>query len=279
MTTTICKIDWLRWTCPAWVALSDAVPMRRAFLVEDYEIRPLPNYTAAIKLKCGRVDKNTRDETTGQMVTLSVRDLDNARVLGVTDTDLLAHIVKLKAHTTRIDLAIDIRDEEINISGVYAAGKKGKIQTNAEKLTRWSSVNAQGREGVTRQIGSRASEQVLRVADKSAEQNESGEWVRIELEIKGDAADRAVATLHTSTDHASTIKSAIATYAMVPRAWYKRAVSHETPTDCPPISRKDTEWETWVYKTALPNIEKALRRDTPNVRKTIEKILSDIDKS
>src|SRR3989304_10015761 len=152
MTTTICKIDWLRWTGPAWGALSGAVPMRRAFLVEDYEIRPLPNYPAAIKLKCGRVDKNTRDETTGQMVTLSGRDLDNARVLGVTDTDLLAHIVKLKAHTTRIDLAIDIRDEEINISGVSTRFEKLNTYVPSRFRVKLDTHGPQGREGVTVQI-------------------------------------------------------------------------------------------------------------------------------
>src|SRR3972149_1800459 len=145
MTTTICKIDWLRWTCPAWVALSDAVPMRRAFLVEDYEIRPLPNYTAAIKLKCGRVDKNTRVETTGQMVTLSGRDLDNARVLGGTDTELVGHIVEVKAHTTRIDLAIDIRDEDISVGGLHGAGRYLDQSMILKKGTSKRSVNAQGR--------------------------------------------------------------------------------------------------------------------------------------
>lgn len=96
--------------------------------------------------------------------------------------DTLTGIID-KVIPARIDLAVDT--DTAFVSKFAKLAKHGKLRTRAKS---WSVINSQDN-GQTVYIGSRSSNQFLRVYNKASEQGMNGmEWTRIELESKSDAA-------------------------------------------------------------------------------------------
>lgn len=81
---------------------------------------------------------------------------------------------------TRIDIAIDLKDEEVDASAMYehlaAIAEYGKRRT--------ISIIRSDR-GLTIYLGSRSSDFMLRIYDKAKEQKIDGHWWRFEAECKG----------------------------------------------------------------------------------------------
>ena len=98
-------------------------------------------------------------------------------------------IAELKA--TRIDLAIDDKEGKIiKLDNIVEDTIKGNVVSKWKTSTEIIKRNLSDGEkiGQTIYLGSRKSEVFMRIYDKSMQQNEEGNWVRIELEIKGKKA-------------------------------------------------------------------------------------------
>lgn len=100
-------------------------------------------------------------------------------------------------HFTRIDAAFDDRTGTVTVEKVREAVDAGQLVTRARKGRNISGVDlATGvKEGGTFEVGSRRSESFTRIYDKAAEQRSKGvtvdgPWTRVEVELKGERADR-----------------------------------------------------------------------------------------
>lgn len=101
------------------------------------------------------------------------------------------------ARPTRIDLAIDVFDVEID---PQALAQSPRVKTAPGSARKWSFVKGHDK-GCTAYVGSRKSDKFLRIYDKAAEQGiEGGLWTRFELELKGDAARAASVQMWMLTD-------------------------------------------------------------------------------
>ena len=88
---------------------------------------------------------------------------------------------------TRIDLALDLFDSGISVDDV-AVSYNYQHHLNMQKKTQFIHSS----HGDSFYIGSRHSEKMLRVYDKGGEQGLDVDWVRYEMELKGEAATGVV---------------------------------------------------------------------------------------
>lgn len=101
---------------------------------------------------------------------------------------------------TRCDVAIDLIDTGITPESI-ADEYREEFGSSAAKS--WSFIK--GKTGDTFYLGSRSSERMLRAYDKGGEQGIPVDWLRVEMEYKGDYAQHALETfLH---DYRSSVAS------------------------------------------------------------------------
>jgi DNA relaxase NicK len=116
---------------------------------------------------------------------------------GVPATQMLKWALDHNAKPTRLDLAIDVFDVEIDPIELAACPRIKNAPGSARK---WSSLQGD-RGGKTAYIGSRKSERFLRIYDKAAESGDhSRPWTRFELEFKGQAARAAALQMSLLSD-------------------------------------------------------------------------------
>jgi hypothetical protein len=102
---------------------------------------------------------------------------------------ILAWHTKQGHKCTRIDLAIDVREDDVIMGKIEQMSINHEWSGTAHSSTM---VKSNDGRGSTVYIGSRTSERFVRIYDKAAQLGEKSDWVRIEAEIKSDSA-RAVA--------------------------------------------------------------------------------------
>lgn len=105
--------------------------------------------------------------------------------------DLIDRINKYDCKITRIDLAIDDKEGNIIlIDKILEDIKKGNTVSrwkNSLELTQRELKNGKTN-GQTIELGARSSEVFLRIYNKSMQMKKEGNWVRMEIEIKGKKA-------------------------------------------------------------------------------------------
>lgn len=116
---------------------------------------------------------------------------------GIPATEMLAWAMDHGARPTRLDLAIDVFDVEID---PIELASKPRVEAAPGSARKWSSLQGD-KGGKTAYIGSRKSDKFLRIYDKAAESGDrSRPWTRFELELKGDAARAAAVQVRHMTD-------------------------------------------------------------------------------
>lgn len=111
--------------------------------------------------------------------------------------DLLDWMLQSGAKITRLDLAIDVFDVEIDPAILATKTRVKSAPGSAKKWRVWRGENG----GCTAYIGSRKSEKFLRIYDKAAETGDkSRAWTRFEIELKGNAARAASMQMSLLTD-------------------------------------------------------------------------------
>lgn len=127
---------------------------------------------------------NARDDM-GHHVQYSGSALNNYRDQGITWQMLAQSHYGHGDKCTRVDLAIDVREMGLNIGELAEMTKSGDASVKVKTYSHITSQNG----GETLYLGSRQSEQFLRIYNKAAETNFDGDWVRVELECKGSRAN------------------------------------------------------------------------------------------
>jgi len=94
-------------------------------------------------------------------------------------------------HVTRCDFAVDDREGVVTYERVDRAVQDDSIVSRWQEITEYKRRRrGGGTRGWTFYFGSRRGDAMIRIYDKAAEQKQPGHWVRVELEARGDFADR-----------------------------------------------------------------------------------------
>ena len=192
---TAWSIDWLSVTFKTGVTdldlrkvLSFGMPLKTWT-----EMQPRFGYSAAFVHPFGHyVMTNPGRPEMGVHLGMTGRSLRTLAEGAQPATNMLSWAIEHNGKVTRLDLAIDVFDQEIDPIALAACPRVDNAPGTARK---WSSVQGD-KGGKTAYIGSRKSEKFLRIYDKAAESGQLDRpWTRFECEFKGDAARVAAAQM------------------------------------------------------------------------------------
>lgn len=193
MTEYSYTIDWLSFTatnldngqlfdCPDYIPLFSA-----------QSATPHYGYRTAVEFPCGlSIMYNGATKTMGAHYQYSGRALNALRAENVTDIEILEYHAAQGHKCTRIDLALDVKGDELFEVQLSLAVNRNQRSGTARNVNEVRSLTDAGR---TIYVGSRASDVFTRIYNKAAEQKVSGYWTRCEVELKGKQAQNAVLTV------------------------------------------------------------------------------------
>lgn len=158
---------------------------------------PRNGYTEALANQAGAVVMRNRNRPDmGIHIGYSGSTLNTYRDAGVSSLDILRWHIARGAAVSRIDLAIDVRDASLEPDNLYHMLQTKQATTTAKT---WNLISGSDG-GSTCYIGSRQSETFVRIYDKAAQLGVSGQWTRIELELKASKARFAAFTMANEPD-------------------------------------------------------------------------------
>lgn len=195
------KIDWLGMSSPSF----GKVEFPTNFGTEHLPIAPLRGYQFAMQF----VEDNrivAQSTVIGTYVQYSGKTLNIAK-LDALSIARFHHDRGFKP--TRIDIAIDAHNTGLSITSLYRAFQLDECETKSKKC----SITENNEGGKTLYIGSRTSEGFMRVYDKGIESGSGGDWIRIELELKGEKAITAMLAMFNAKDVSAWITGAIKGFA------------------------------------------------------------------
>jgi len=180
-------IDWISVTVPIGKELELLKGLYGEHVRDGIKAAPPKGYNQATEYEGGiRVAWNTKREEMGVHASMSGSSLRFLYAKGIHWHDLFRVIAACNGRTSRVDLAIDIKNGGIKLADISEANLKpykGKGRT-----PRFLPVGTQEK-GWSVYIGARQSDKYLRIYDKAKEQKDYvSDYVRVELETKGEVA-------------------------------------------------------------------------------------------
>jgi hypothetical protein len=198
---------------------------------------------------------NYAREEMGNHVILSGSTLQNVlEHYAIDQQALLRSIIDVGGSITRLDLAEDAKDVEMDYSDVWSRLERRDYTGNAQKTARLQGSDG----GTTIYIGARTSERFLRLYDKAIQSGSTGVlWARLELETKGMVA-RGLAHLLSSTENWSGAFVQMVN-GMVQingcQSWERFFSSGVVPIGIPKLEKK-TDTELWIEKQVIQAVAK-----------------------
>jgi hypothetical protein len=181
--------------------------------------------------------------------------------MNVSPKRMVEHLLENKFRPSRMDYALDLYDAPVTISDIYDQLKDGRISCPSKNVTLIQSGNGLY-EGKTIYVGSRQSERYLRIYDKGVEQNSavSGQWIRIELEVKGKRVhDGFEAIKRSSVEGASAAQ--LLGYITTQQQWFTDAVAGHYAVPASIISRPITNRRRWLLGQVATAIKNEMMED------------------
>lgn len=283
-------IDWLQYS----VAWPDAITEWPIFAEEELAIlktcipaitvqglppeRPksdkmvgMQGYTKSFDMlyATAHVNPNFRSQKIG--VRMSGNDLSAYRDLGGTEERLLGFIRGTKAKASRIDIAFDLFNFDVDLMRIYADWKAGRVKTKARTVQPFTKAtrNKDGTitEATTLYFGSRTSEVMVRMYDKGAETGTDLDWLRVELEIKG---DRAVAIAddcyHQGVSEVGR-KLLQEFITAAPYLFWRKLIA--TPTaELTRVSRRLSDRQAWLLNVVIPLLREEIQHEWDSAEET-----------
>jgi hypothetical protein len=271
-------VDWIAATLPY-------DPLSLAGLVESCasltftkpdtwsECKPHNGYKYAVNHPVGYTGMAGRADM-GTHIIFPGNALQGGRVGALKTEGLFWSLFAKNARFTRIDLAIDAVDSRLSLDDLPAAYAMGEV-TGAPR--KWSFIhNNQG--GRTLCIGSRTSERYMRVYDKASEQRSqdiappTDDWIRIELETKGEKAHHVGYFLNSSRDPALVARSEIQAFLDFPDNPQWQSVMAGATGTVTQSHRKLTQTQRWLLGTVATSLAAQIQADPTFLRRFIRSV-------
>lgn len=158
---------------------------------------PAKGYRASLVNELGtKISWHDKRDDMGVHVQYTGQTLNKHAEQGITAQMIAQHHEVSGDRCSRVDLALDCQSTGLNIGALANMVKYGAGKFSTKVYSHITSQDS----GETLYLGSRTSEQYIRIYNKAAEQQTSGDWVRIELELKGSRAHEVGKRLAFGTD-------------------------------------------------------------------------------
>jgi hypothetical protein len=249
-------LDWISFTFKEYTHEAEQWISDYASLESVVPTTPRNGYSEACQDKNGilRMWNYAREEM-GNHVIISGSTLQNIlEHYAIDQQTLLGSIVNAGGSITRLDLATDAKNEQVDYADIWARLERRDYIGNAQKTAILRGSDG----GTTIYIGSRTSERFLRLYDKAIQSgNSSIQWARLELETKGMVA-RGLANLLVSTDNwGGAFLQMVNGMAQINecKSWLSLLPYGVTPIGIPKLE-KQTDTEYWIDKQVISAIAK-----------------------
>jgi DNA relaxase NicK len=248
-------LDWVRFTVPVETPKDEMLPPLQPFVDTGEVLKPYPNYDSVRSMVCGRIDWHSEKPVQRKMVTLTGKDCARYREMGLTDYFLCSWLFDVPGiHITRLDLTIDTDDARLRPAALATDWSSDRFKTRARMMSEIKGKNSEGKyAGHTVYVGSRSSEQFLRVYDKAAEQGTDGVLTRMELELKGQKAFEAIAAIANNSTRAAVVAAFRRFFSWSNAGWQSIISGNTVKVEALAEPDKDGR-RAWVEKVALPAV-------------------------
>jgi hypothetical protein len=246
MSARTLSIDWLAYTIKgaAFLPLANTEELIAAlpdFLKSDEIVleKGMFGYAAAARGSSGARALFGNDSRMGLHVIWS-----GSALVGQ-DACVLIKEARLRgAHFTRVDVAFDMR--EGCVADFVHAYKQGRFTGRRRD---YSEIKSSG-DGHTFYVGSRSSDQMMRIYNKAAQMEVSGIWIRAELETKGDLADGVCRFITNTANQTAAMLGVINAFVAFPSipAWETGDLEYSI-SGSDKGSRKTREWALGAVRT------------------------------
>lgn len=241
------RIDWIEGTFKGRTPV-DLPPI----LSQNYvECRAYNGYTVGSKYDDGRtLFQNPSRPEMGKHLTWSG---DACGLCPIDPLDLVKHLINAKFSFTRLDLAIDLINCNLEPSEATEEIANGRCKTRAKEFPYWADAN---NKGYTQYIGKKASEIYCRIYDKAAEMGVQSDHTRVELVIRHERADKAAREIVRNPDY----RRVVAAFVEFPSwdAWnFAMAVSAAKL----PAERKTSGTKLWLLRSCSSALAKTMILD------------------
>jgi len=183
------------------------------------------------------------------------------RDMGESEHELFSFAKSARANPTRIDIAFDLVGWGIDPIEVYNDWCTGKFATTArtaQPVTKAQKIDGVLTTASTLYIGSRESEVMIRLYEKGKKENMPIDWVRLELEIKGDKAVAILPEL-VRLDIAQVGTQILRDFVTKPRYKFMRELLKGDITPLAPVMRKESDTDAWFRNVIYPLIERRIQ--------------------
>jgi len=190
-------IDWLAYNAVGTYDLNHQAMAYKPELWAWIETKGTYGYDKAIETsdKARIMWSSTRNDM-GTFISYPGRALSAYSGRGVSAIEIMENHRNQNDICRRLDLAFDVIDSGLKITDLYRSLKRGLADTNVKKYNLIT-----GNQGDTLYIGSRESEQFIRIYDKAKEQGDfESDKIRIEIELKGSRAIQMAEYISNATE-------------------------------------------------------------------------------
>lgn len=231
----------------------------------------MQGYTALYDLGYATVHVNPNRPDMGMQTRMTGGELGIWRDLGGDDKRLVQFVRGVAGKTSRIDLAFDLFNYNIDLAYIYKQWVAGKVGCRARKVTPITSgVMGEDRkvtESTTLYFGSRQSEVMVRMYDKGKERGTDLDWTRVEIELKGDKA-HAYTVAMDANGIPETGRAILADYFFsMPFKFWKDILKGEI-APLPTVGRKLTERESWIMNVIIPMLRQEIENEWDGITET-----------
>lgn len=271
-------VDWFRMSFDGALGHTAVIQFLRAAGFErDQLIAPGKFYNRAMQLMpCGRLDWHSENTKQGALLTLTGNDLAIIRQHPRLSVDgvIKAMLAVPGAKATRIDFAWDVEGFDADPDDLFDAWSQGRMKTHAKKISRFVETGKDGTvKGKTVYIGSRTSQHMLRAYDKALEQGIEGDWLRVELEVKGASAHSAARAEAEYGPVQTTLEKVDRFVKIDGLGWWDVFMSGRLEVNIDKNPRKETDGRRWLVNVALPKVIEAYHDGDAQVVRAINALM------
>jgi len=230
----------------------------------EHRVLPMAGYPQTYDLlyASAHVDPNRPEQKIG--IRMTGQNLGAYRDLGGTEGRLLEFYSKIGGKASRIDIAFDLLDYGIDPLRIFKDWETGKVKSNARTVQPFTKAtrNADGTisKASTLYFGSRESELMVRVYEKGKQMQTDLDWVRVELEIKGDKAGAVCEDLARLGVAAVGRELLRAYFSKMPyKFWVDLIAGDSVPLT--PVGRKMTAHDAWLLNVIIPMLQDDIRKE------------------
>lgn len=252
------SLDWLTCTFD-WDGKTD--PLKSVPLESNEYTEPSSKRSYTDTLTCDTHSVSFNPEHPEQKVMLQLTGLqfDAFRKAGGCEKTLMGQCVEKRGIFKRVDYAVDLFDTEGLPHDVKLAWECSQLLTIAKQVGLIEYSTREESKGATVYIGSRSSERMVRIYDKAKQKGLKIDWLRVELEAKGDRANQLghlISTRGVITAGNSMLADVIE-WSDIP--WLNAIWTGDFDIiDINAIGRPETDRDKWLRTVVVPVVETEL---------------------